>query len=789
MAEKKTESSFEKRIEELGYPKRDIEGKKLRVWSQSEFSSSNENIDKFLNKAWAHASKQKGKDGIGKPEYTIRHIDKDLIIVVECKPDNNHHSSCVNFDDYKNYEEKLKNKETASQYAVDGALHYASFIKDFYNVLAVGVSGNLEKGDYKLTSFFWRKGTGLSEIILKDNGKYKDTFQSYDDYYTWMKSISESTKKTKDQLQLELTAYANRCNAYLRKNDVNPEARAGYIAGCLIALETKNFRDKVSKSFTTKLINSREIEDFNDMIDINTSSLVNLAQEEQWSKLPEYKKKVLKKYYNGLYSSYGNDPVKHLKNGFEYGNNVLSTLVHSLYKNIYLKKKKYIGIDVMGQFYTAFLKYAKSDASDKSIVLTPKHITDLFCDLAEYFLDTKLDENIKVVDICCGTGSFLISAMERMFENIDNMTISDKTKVEKKDQVQLNCLIGVEKNINMYALAYSNMNFHGDGKSNLYYGSSLLSDEENYKLDKDDKSSVSLLTQIKSHKARVGFINPPYSLDSDSRESNDEKKRKREIELNLYIQRINDYLNKSMLENELIDEINNILTDIKSKLKDIDNFDRKENNPKNIKRRLIDIGIIDKNQIEKDANKKYKEENDTKEIDFVSSMLSCLEKDGIGIVIMPMACGSKEEQKRRKLLENNTLLAVMSMPSKLFYESDVSVVTSIYVFKVGTPHNDYKKPTFFSRWVDDGFKVIPHNGRKDFDGKYPEKKLEWFKQLSKDVDKDETRWLYKKIKLSDEWCPEAYVKTDYSTLTENTFIDALKKYSLFLYMRNSELEG
>lgn len=37
------------------------------------------------------------------------------------------------------------------------------------------------------------------------------------------------------------------------------------------------------------------------------------------------------------------------------------------------------------------------------------------------------------------------------------------------------------------------------------------------------------------------------------------------------------------------------------------------------------------------------------------------------------------------------------------------------VFKAHIKH-DENKSTFFARWQDDGFKVIPHNGRKDAGG-------------------------------------------------------------------------
>lgn len=51
-------------------------------------------------------------------------------------------------------------------------------------------------------------------------------------------------------------------------------------------------------------------------------------------------------------------------------------------------------------------------------------------------------------------------------------------------------------------------------------------------------------------------------------------------------------------------------------------------------------------------------------------------------------------------------------------------------------------------------------------------------------------WLKRKIKISDEALAEAYIKTDYSKLTDNDFEKVLKKYSLFKYMdERGILEG
>ena len=41
------------------------------------------------------------------------------------------------------------------------------------------------------------------------------------------------------------------------------------------------------------------------------------------------------------------------------------------------------------------------------------------------------------------------------------------------------------------------------------------------------------------------------------------------------------------------------------------------------------------------------------------------------------------------------------------------------------------------------------------------------------------------IGVDDEWCAEAYMETDYSTLTENDFISKIKAYTAFL-IQNEE---
>lgn len=67
-------------------------------------------------------------------------------------------------------------------------------------------------------------------------------------------------------------------------------------------------------------------------------------------------------------------------------------------------------VDIVGKFYGEFIKYTGGDGKGLGIVLTPHHITELFCKIAN------LTPKSKVLDICTGTGAFLIAAMKDMIE-------------------------------------------------------------------------------------------------------------------------------------------------------------------------------------------------------------------------------------------------------------------------------------------------------------------------------------------------------------------------------------
>jgi type I restriction-modification system DNA methylase subunit len=140
------------------------------------------------------------------------------------------------------------------------------------------------------------------------------------------------------------------------------------------------------------------------------------------------------------------------------------------------------GFDTIGHFYREFLSYTAGDKKGLGIVLTPAHICELMCDLAD------IKANSVVLDSCAGPGGFLIAAMNKMLglAGVDP---------DAKDQIKSKQLIGIEQQPQMYTLAALNMVLRQDGKSNLY-------NESCFKTTEDIK---------KKHKPTVGLMNPPYS--------------------------------------------------------------------------------------------------------------------------------------------------------------------------------------------------------------------------------------------------------------------------------------
>lgn len=577
-----------------------------------EQKSDNPRIDKLLQ----HASKRGG--GIGKPEFIVSFSNSDVLLVIECKGDIKYHKS------------KTLNKY--SEYAVDGALLYSSFLSREFTVFAIAVSGENEK-ELQIDTFLQVRGENTARDL-----KIQKIYQ-FSDYFDILKKdvVKEKTDFTK------LMAYSKMLNQHLRDDfEFEENHRPLIVSGILLALE--------DESFSSAYIKKQK------PIEIADLPLTTIKERLEHDNIGEKKRDTVIQTYDFMRT---NTKIINEKNKDGTPSTLLKDLVREIDKNVRPFLQDYKQYDAIGLFYNEFLRYANGDGG-LGIVLTPKHITELFTDLAE------VNKDSVVLDNCCGTGGFLISAMKRMEEVVNG----DKTKIK---DIHTKQLIGIENNSKMFCLACSNMMLRGDGKSNIYQQDCFQIEE----------------AEIKRLKPTIALLNPPYS-----------------------------------------------------------------------------------------------KENGHKELEFVWNALQFLEPHGTCIAIVPQSCAMNtkkgNENVKERILKTHTLKAVMSMPDKLFDDSEKSSVTCIMVFEAHKPHGDTTK-TWFGYWKEDGFKKKRPYGRIDIDGTYQEKIKDYW--LDSYFNKKEIKGfsLLQHVNSEDEWLIEAYLKTDFEELKDSDFINTLKEYTTFLY--------
>lgn len=338
--------------------------------------TSNKIIKELLKTA---SKKGTGKSGF--PEFIITFPSiMDLVIIIECKPEAKYHQGKNNDND-------------PEKYAVDGALHYSKYLKQDFNVIAIGVSGQIED-ELTVSSYFRRKSTGEKTEISD-----KKLLSIYD--YLSLFEERETAEKLKDQ---NILVFASELNQQLYNYSVPENERATIVSGILIALQNKNFK----KSYPIEKRPSELVED-----------LLQAIERVLRSRSMGEKTKILMGEYRKIAQSNNlaiADTVRNKETGEQQQNTLLRDLIYELDKKVFpFTSYEHLGYDILGQFYSEFIRYVYGDKK-LGLVLTPQHITELFVEIANINIDDVVYDN------CCGTGGFLIKAMKKLMELAGNDT-------------------------------------------------------------------------------------------------------------------------------------------------------------------------------------------------------------------------------------------------------------------------------------------------------------------------------------------------------------------------------
>ncbi len=176
-------------------------------------------------------------------------------------------------------------------------------------------------------------------------------------------------------------------------------------------------------------------------------------------------------------------------------------------------------------------------------------------------------------------------------------------------------------------------------------------------------------------------------------------------------------------------------------------------------------------------------------VKYIADTLNSINHQAKLAVLLPVACaiGTSGEIARLKseILEENTLDAVFTLPNEIFYPG-ASVSACCMVFKIGIKHTDISNPdTFFAYCKDDGFKKKKNLGRVEQvdsttgKSRWVEIEKEWIELYRNRRSVDGLSATHK-VSGDDEWLCEAYMKTDYTKLTERDFQQTINDYLAYL---------
>lgn len=440
---------------------------KTDLWVYDLLKQANIKLDpqgssiKEINTALKTASK-KGTGNVGFPEYVG--VLKDYLLVIEDKADLSKH---IKLDDKGNISTETN---AVTDYAVNGAVFYGKHLANnttYKKVIVFGVSGDEKK--HKITPIY------IDETEYYRELPEVESFISFsedniDEYYIReiLKENTDYEKETAEILRDAATLHEDLRNYGSLKDTDKPLI----VSGILLAL-----REIEHKNFSIDDLMGDEVKTDGQKL---YSAIADNLQRAKVS--PEVKKdKLLSQFalikdtrkLNEIEPKLAKTPLKHFT----------EFLYNKIYRSIRYNQS---AEDYLGRFYGEFMSYSGGDGQTLGIVLTPKHITQLFCDL----LDIQATDI--VLDPCCGTAGFLIAAMH-------NMLKWAKTDMEKKN-IRQRQLHGIELQPYMFTIATTNMILRGDGKSNLIDGDFLKTNAN----------------QLQLTGATVGMMNPPYSQGSKS---------------------------------------------------------------------------------------------------------------------------------------------------------------------------------------------------------------------------------------------------------------------------------
>lgn len=446
----------------------------------------------YLKEALKGAAKTKTKTNFGKPDF---HVEKyDIPVIFENKFGLNKLVSQTK--DGVKFDEK-----SIDTYAVNGVLHYSRSMIDsdkYSEVIAIAVAGdNAENVAIKVFYVFGSAENAHKELPAVTTLDFLENKRTFAEFYNEAKLSEEDKHQILIDSQATLQTYAKKLNRLMHNHNITAPQRVLYVSGMLLAMqEVVNSKGEYIDDGLTpddlKGIQTASKRDGKKIVDQIKTFLDERNIE------PE-KLKLMMASFGEISKDIQRDEVtendKEVAKFIDGQSSVTKQIFTFIFEYIFKSIDGLGGhIDIMGEMYSEFLKYALGDGKEIGIVLTPPYVTKMMAQILDIDMDNK------VMDLATGSAGFLISAMELMVDSANEKYGQRTSKAEKTIRnIKRNNLLGIELNAEMYTLATTNMILRGDGSSCIEKGSAFNRPE-------------SLFTDFKADRV---LLNPPFSYDEN----------------------------------------------------------------------------------------------------------------------------------------------------------------------------------------------------------------------------------------------------------------------------------
>lgn len=381
-------------------------------------------------------------------------------------------------------------------YADNGAVYYARGVVSeghFEKALAIGVAGEIGNGivnpSVNVNVYLVMSGQDL----IKPKHLFGGQMQHDYDFLLNPEFRNELLVDETDKSQMlkfaldELKKRAKELNKLMNNRSISVDQRVIYTSGMLLAMQ-----------------DHYDINGNMDLYGLKLDDLKGLKQSSQSDGRKIFRQ--IKDYLE--FKHIPDDKVTMMMSAFSVINNDVDrdskqpdsgiTINKELFEFIYNKIYKVIdatsSLDVLGELYSEFLKYALGDGKENGIVLTPPYVTKLMNELVG------VDENSYVLDPATGSAGFLVSSMAHMINAVKAKHLSAAEQQREIQEVRQKHMLGIELDMKMYTLATTNMILRGDGATNIVKGSAFTWDG-NYEYDRS----------LGVFPANKMLVNPPFS--------------------------------------------------------------------------------------------------------------------------------------------------------------------------------------------------------------------------------------------------------------------------------------